>query len=184
MYPRVTSVIFAIVLLMSPRGASSAQNAELDVPDRYLSQTTPGARAQVFARAHFPGWIHTTPVFSPDFSEMFWDDEDVLMSAVYENGKWSSSRAINLSDNQILTADPYLSPDNTRPMYHLYLSKKINGEWMEAERVYVFEDRTRSAISPIISPEGKYLFFMAWTSSGDHRAHWIEADAVLKPLLN
>ena len=287
----------ALPVLLMMANDSYGQSGIVQGDDRYLGEPLPSTEARVFARSHFPDWTHNTPVFSPDFAEMYWSKNDELMRSRFENGEWSQSIPMLLSDTQFLIADPFMSPDgnrlfflvrspniqgladakeniwyidrvgdswsepspvginvnehqthwqlsvasngnlyfmvreddkddifmsayvdgvyqkavrlsaavnsaieyemtpyvapdesyllfarspdNTQSMYQLYKSKNINGEWQEAERLPVFRDASRSAISPIVSHDGRFLFFMAWLGQNEHRAHWMSISDLL-----
>jgi hypothetical protein len=274
----------------------SIQDAAVPPAHQYLAQTPPGPLPEVFAEAFFPSWIHNTPVFSNDLSEMFWAEDGTLLKARYENGVWSAPQEVRLSERDFDYRDPFLAPSGDRifftaasppieglprnkeniwysqrrgdhweepvalglninqyhmhwalsvagngnlyfigeytqqsPIYMssfingvyqdpirlheninyapereegpfiapderylmfarspdleghdtLYISFNDHGHWTPARKITLENGRGINGISPVVSPDGKYLFFMGWRN-GEHRAFWLEARELIE----
>lgn len=260
-------------------------HATVPVEHRYLSQTPPGDTPQIFAESFFPDWIHTTPDFSQDLSQMIWPHDDKILSMTYQQGKWSQGEIafsdpqfdfdspifnptmdqlfvmaskprikgkmeniwlsqkhngqwqtpvalpwninqhhmhwqmsvatngnlyfltdytgksplvvakfvdgqyqdpVNLgksiNDDQQRQLGPFIAPDESYLLFsrapdlkasdELYISLNDHGQWTEARKVLLADGQSIKGHSPKISPDGKYLFYMAWTNR-QQRAHWV-----------
>jgi len=293
----IRPLIGLALVATNAQGQAPAQQTAVPLAHQYLAQEPPGRLPEVFAEAFFPDWIHNTPVFTNDLSEMYWAQEGKLLRARYENGAWSASREVRLSERDFDYRDPFLAPagdklfftadhpqieglrrdkeniwysqkDGDRwgepvalglninryhmhwalslanngnlyfigeyteqsPIYmsvfgngvyqdpikldeninypperqegpfiapdegylifarapdlrgsdELYISFKDHGRWTGARKLVLENGRTINGISPVVSPDGKYLFFMAWRNSNEHRVFWVEAPPLIE----
>jgi hypothetical protein len=277
-------------------GQAHAQDAVVPIAHQYLAQEPPGRLPEVFAEEFFPDWIHNTPVFTNDLSEMYWAKDGALLRARYENGAWSPSLEIRLSERDFDYRDPFLAPSGDKlfftaaspsieglrrnkeniwysqrngdrweepvalgpninqyhmhwalsvatngnlyfigeyteqsPIYMssfingvyqdpvkldeninyapereegpfiapderylmfarspdleghdtLYISFNDHGRWTPARKITLENGRAINGLSPVVSPDGRYLFFMAWRD-GEHRVFWVDVRPMLE----
>jgi hypothetical protein len=284
------------LITVHAHGQAPTHESVVPIAHQYLAQEPPGRLPEVFAEASFPDWIHNTPVFTNDLSEMYWANDGALLRARYENGAWSPSLEIRLSERDFDYRDPFLAPSGDKlfftapspqieglprnkeniwysqrygdrweepvalglninqyhmhwalsvatngnlyfigeyteqsPIYmssfingayqdpvkldeninyapereegpfiapderylifarspdlrgsdELYISFNDHGRWTPARKIVLENGSTINGISPVVSPDGKYLFFMAWRNN-EHRVFWMDARPLLE----
>lgn len=288
---RVFLLSWIVVSLFQP-GQAKEVVTKVPVEKRYLAQKPPGDKPEIFAKDFFPNYIHTTPVFSQDFSEMFWINEKKqrLESVIFKNGRWRSNElkltdrnfsydspfitpsndklfimvhkptvngkpeniwfsqrdgnhwkepvALNNKVNQhhmhwqLSVADngnlyflsdytgksplvmsefidekysdpinlgenindekqrqmgPYIAPDESYLIFsrapdlsgsdELYISFNNKGQWSKARKIRLSDGTNIRGICPIVSPDGKYLFYLAWTNR-QQRTFWVSTNEI------
>lgn len=95
-------------------GSCAAQTdlAECRPTDSYLGQTPPGRTPALFAPEVFARELHSSVVFSPDGSEMYWSEmeEKQILTMRLEDSGWSAPRPVSFSLSGG-TGEPMMSPD-------------------------------------------------------------------------
>lgn len=118
---------------------------------------------------------------------------DIYYSRIV-NGRYLSRENPGLNINsKAMDVNPYIAPDGSFLLFasdkegglgalDIYVSwRQENGEWGEAENLGPGVNSTEQDGTPIISHDGKYLFFGSFTS-GNRDNYWIDVASV--PALN
>ncbi len=106
----------------------------------YLGQNPPCLKPEVFAAEVFKEETHSTPVFSPDGKEVYWEDsgkQEIVYSKCINN-KWTPPKTVSFSSMFFDSDDPSFSYDGRilyftsyRPKkwYQLFKFKYTEGIW-------------------------------------------------------
>jgi len=160
--------------------SSSAAAADQLVP--YLGQPLPGLTPQRFA----PGIVCTDAielngVFSPDGREFYFTrlvggvDTDTMHRITFTNGKWGQPKELLLFPNQarVESADMVLSADGQelyflaryplagtgeKPNYDLWVSRRVNGEWSQANLLGPPISTAANELYPVFGADGSLYF--------------------------
>jgi hypothetical protein len=135
--PTVTTT--PVVITPSPTNLT-----ELSAP--YLGQQVPGTESVRFAYSFIKGALHTSPVFMPDGSEVYWssqgDDWQARESRIYtmrlENGYWTLPEKVNFSDSLTDYRDPFISPSGDK-LFFLSKGKLPASDLPEKENIWFME---------------------------------------------
>ncbi len=149
-------------------GLAVPAETELDsvtvpVEHRYLGQAPPGEIPQVFARSFFPDYIHSTPVFSHDLSEMFWSDDDDLRCTSITDGEWTT-RNIRLSERDFEYDSPFISPTGDRLLFMSH-HPAIEGDAGQSENIWSAQRRGSEWKEPVALNSGINRHHMHWQLS-------------------
>jgi Tol biopolymer transport system component len=146
---------------------------------KYLGQNEPGHTPEIFApNIVSTGMTEINACFSPDFSEFFYtiilpSRKYVIISMSYENDKWSEPEVANFS-GKYSDADPFITKDgkwlyfvSKRPEdsagseksdWDIWRIEKINGDWLNPERLENGINSESDDIYPTLSDNGTLYF--------------------------
>ena len=110
-----------------------------------------------------------------------------MYKSVYEKGKYLKPENLGaLFNTEESDAMPFIGPDESRLVFastgrkdcygksDLYVSfKRNNGSWTVPENLGPRVNTANHEICPVISPDGKYLFFLK-----NHSAYWVDANII------
>ncbi|MFH0759920.1 MAG: T9SS type A sorting domain-containing protein [Bacteroidota bacterium] len=124
----------------------------------------------------------------------FWTgtDEDLYYSYL-ENGRYITPQKLtNAINSDFLDWGTYIDPDERYLVFcsnrsggfgetDLYISRKnIAGEWEPAQNMGEIINSETGGAYPVISPDGKYLFFISWkTGDAGYNPYWVKLDSTL-----
>jgi len=175
--------LFVLILLMSV--FSIAQQTSSDFPKLtgpYLGQKPPGMTAELFA----PGIVslgdfeHSSPVFSPDLTEIYWstiieENGKVVLRPTYfmkmVNGIWTKPQIPYFGKKFLCCENPFISPDgerlffaadNTIPIgnFNLYFVNRVGNGWSEPVKMNKSINRPNyHACLPTVSKKGTLYFY-------------------------
>ena len=103
----------------------------------------------------------------------------------FEGTTYSEPRPLGIEINSDEGENcPFIAPDESYLIFtrdlgrndsDLYLSyRRSDGSWTEAERLPSPINSEASEIYPVVSPDGRYLFFLSWRE-GAGRIFWVDA---------
>lgn len=174
-----TLFIVAIYLMDMAKAISQISNSIST--GSYLGQTPPGLSPKIFA----PGIICTNfnergLVFSPDGKELFyekwgWPWSSVIIHMQIENNKWSSPKIAKFSGvPDYSDGSPFFSYDGTKLYFSslrpktldgdipkdndIWMVKKENGAWGEAENLGIVVNSNKSDAYPTVAKNGNLYF--------------------------
>jgi ankyrin repeat protein len=109
--------------LLSAWGARQGPTEFPVLQGPYIGQKGPGAKPEIFGVGIVSsvGWEHSSPVFSPDGSEVFWttiSDRMNVFTMKQGEGRWSAPRPASFSGLE--DCYPRFSPDGQRLYYVSY----------------------------------------------------------------
>ena len=127
----------------------------------------------------------------------FWENNltDIYLLK-FEDGQYNSPEKLsNAVNSDSLDYGPYIDPEERFLIFSsrrqgnygetdLYISyKNTDGTWKPAVNMGQAINSQYGAAYPLITPDGKYLFFNSW-KPGDlgYNPYWIKADSIFKPL--
>ncbi len=107
------------------------------------------------------------------------------------NGKYVKPKLLPPSINAaegVLNWTPFISPDESYLMFcsnrnnaqqDLFISfRRFDGTWTNAYNLGVPINTDRGERFPVISPDGKFLFFTRWVDRGNEEVMWVSADII------
>ncbi len=125
---RFLAIFLACVVLSCGRGTTSPEDDPpfSDLSGEYLGQPKPGRSPQRFSPGIIQGELHSSMVFSPDGSEVFWKQMGADMRDLFTSkqigGRWTEPRTVafgssNGSDNPFFgpTGDRLFFTENRSP---------------------------------------------------------------------
>lgn len=83
-------------------------------PYYYLDNTFPNSDPLPFGANFFSGDFHSSPVFSPELTTMWWAGSygsATIYTSHFEAGAWSTPETVQFSDSIFQYRDPFISPD-------------------------------------------------------------------------
>jgi hypothetical protein len=105
----------------------------------YLGQQVPGAYSKRFASSFIKGELHTSPVFLPDGSEVYWSSQEPkIYTMKLENGYWTQPEEIAFSDSLTDYRDPFISPSSDT-LFFLSKGRLPNSNLPEKENIWFVE---------------------------------------------
>ena len=105
----------------------------------YLGQRPPGQDPIRFAYTYIKGELHTSPVFMPDGSEVYWSSQEPQIYMMkLENSYWTQPEKIAFSDSLTDYRDPFISPAGDK-LFFLSKGKLPGSELPEKENVWFVE---------------------------------------------
>ncbi len=115
----------------------SANSTGLSGP--YLGQTAPGSSPAIFAGGIITGELHTSPVFTPDGSEVYWGlQNDTIWMSKLEKGFWTQPESISFSSSMSDFRDPFLSPSGER-LFFISKGKIPNSKLPVKENIWYID---------------------------------------------
>lgn len=127
--------------------------------------------------------------FSVSMNENLYFSSKGIKLAVYNESSYLKPIPLILEDNSELRGGtPYIDPDESYIIYSmdndLHISYKLkNGKWSIPKNLGANINSDSIEICPIISPNGRYLFFITRRNSSDFSIYWADASFIekLKP---
>jgi WD40 repeat protein len=105
----------------------------------YLGQQAPGMNSTRFASLFIKGELHTSPVFMPDGSEVYWSSQESrIYTMKLENGYWTQPEKIAFSDSLTDFRDPFISPSGDK-LFFLSKGKLPDSDLPEKENIWFVE---------------------------------------------
>ncbi|MFC1492503.1 ankyrin repeat domain-containing protein [candidate division KSB1 bacterium] len=133
--------------LLSTRGADKSERKFPKLTGKYLGQSYPGKKAELFA----PGIIstrynfHGSLTFSLDGKEAYWNVTDygkkksrVIMESKIENGFWTYPKPAYFAKIGVIDDSPFISPDGQKFLFTSWRPLEKDGE-MNKECIWMLE---------------------------------------------
>ena len=112
----------------------------------YLGQTPPGDEPVLFA----PGIVstdagnHSSPAFSPDGKEIYWEVSAKIWLATLENDEWSNPHMLSFcKDDSHMYDNPFMTPDGRK----LFFTSTRSGAVSQEKETIWYIERTSSGWS-------------------------------------
>ena len=175
------------VALLKEKGASDVPEEYVKITGDYLGQKKPGSTPELFG----PGILLNTHRFD---IEGGFGSVDIYRSRLTRDGYEKPENLGDSINTEFMDTLPYIAPDESyllfssmRPDgygdFDLYVSyKKEDGTWTKAKNMCDTINTPARESSSIVSPDGKYLFFMS-RRNGIGEFFWVDAKIIeeLKP---
>ena len=138
-------------------------------PYYYMDFSTPGADPQRFGANFFRGDFHSSPVFSPDLTTMWWGGSygsATIYTSHFEDGVWSEPATVNFSDSITQYRDPFISPDGQ--LFFFISPHNIPGVSATGkENIWMMEKDGDGWTEPQPLPQSINALDLHWTVSVD-----------------
>lgn len=140
---------------VNPQETPDPNNPPLtNLTGSYVGQTPPGNTAQMFLPALITEQVHTTTIFSPEGSEVFWtpmeDGYYYMRYMIFHNGFWSEP--MNFEQiGRYNDGEPCFSPDGNRLYFTSWRTPNVSGI-LTKENIWYLERTTNGWGDPIILP--------------------------------
>ncbi len=163
--------------------------------NRWTEQKSIGlvARFPELRFAYVPSFTRNGTVYFSGFAV-----EPKLNSGIYRaelvNGEYAKPELLprNINLPPFLNGTPFIAPDesfllfssNRRDPDHddgdLYISRRLaDGSWTDPVSLGEPVNSDMQERFPMVSPDGKYLFFTLWVRNNDHDVYWVDAATIL-----
>jgi hypothetical protein len=114
--------------------APTPASTELSGP--YLGQRLPGPVPERFAYGVIQGELHTSPVFTPDGSRVYWALQGAtILSSALEDGSWTEPENVVFSASMTDYRDPFVTPSGDR-LFFLSKGRLPGSKLPEKENIW------------------------------------------------
>jgi len=145
--PAAGAVLFGLLLTL---GWIWSRPRFLDIHGPYLGQKPPGAQAERFAPGILPRDLHSTPVFAPDGTWVYWKAIDVrpdrISASRQIDGRWTAPHAAPLGLLSFDADDPVLSADGRTLYFTSWRPRKWYRPLPHKERIWYAERRSAQGL--------------------------------------
>lgn len=155
---------FQAITTVSPELHPTSRNST-GLAGPYLGQPRPESIPIRFASEIIKGDLHTSPVFTPDGSEVYWSLQKAeIFTMRLENGYWTQPESVTFSESMTDYRDPFISPSGNR-LFFLSKGKLPNSQLPENENIWFVERQGNGWGEPQPLGEDVNAFDLHWQIS-------------------
>ncbi len=191
----------AVELLLS-LGADQNLQKFTELTGKYFGQNKPRKTPEPFATGIISSLtsLQNAPVLSPDGKEVYWSVfwgspfRIIILFMKMENNRWTVPQIAPFSD-EFYYFNPVFSPDGKRlyfisnrsagecggldQVFDIYISfRQKDGSWTPARKMDNGINSDKFENTPMVSPDGKYLFFLSQRNGGIGEVFWMDAKII------